>query len=157
MTTTEATTTCTVCLETLPKEEVDIKTLTCGHRFCKVCIDRWLTINPTCILCRKPLLLPKVSELTYEERLLQRPGWYRNEEGWFYFDVFVSLSEAPCPHIRDVTEYRVRQRERGRLVQRTKKLIIETILTFFCMYVLFIVYRHVDSPNSPFRYSWLLK
>jgi len=47
---------CAVCLNPLGDSETEIKTLGCGHRFHKECINRSIAFgNRTCPLCRRPI------------------------------------------------------------------------------------------------------
>lgn len=47
---------CTVCL-TRFHPDTEINTLTCGHLFHKLCLEKWLHYwNITCPLCRTPLI-----------------------------------------------------------------------------------------------------
>ncbi|KAJ1418755.1 Zinc finger, RING-type [Sesbania bispinosa] len=55
--------TCAICLNHLKMEDEVRELMNCYHVFHKECIDRWLehdhdneTHNPTCPLCRAPLL-----------------------------------------------------------------------------------------------------
>ncbi|KAE9601555.1 putative transcription factor C2H2 family [Lupinus albus] len=61
---TQDTTTCAVCLNQLNMEDEVRELMNCYHAFHKECIDTWLdhdhddNHNPTCPLCRAPLLTP---------------------------------------------------------------------------------------------------
>merc|ERR1719198_2301469 len=43
---------CCVCLEELPSNEDDVRTLSCGHCFHRCSVDEWLQRCPTCPLCK---------------------------------------------------------------------------------------------------------
>ncbi|XP_050547505.1 uncharacterized protein LOC126909105 isoform X9 [Daktulosphaira vitifoliae] len=43
---------CPICTNTLREP---IHTTTCGHEFCKGCIDRWLQDKSTCPICRSSI------------------------------------------------------------------------------------------------------
>ena len=47
--------TCCVCLEQHSKGQF-IKTLPCGHRFHRACIDTWLRQKPKCPICMKRVM-----------------------------------------------------------------------------------------------------
>lgn len=45
---------CTICRSNMI---IDKKTLRCGHKFHRTCINRWLDSNITCPICREPNIL----------------------------------------------------------------------------------------------------
>lgn len=46
--------TCRICLSTFKSEDI-VKVLPCKHMFHSICVDRWLTINRLCPLCRRSI------------------------------------------------------------------------------------------------------
>ena len=47
---------CSICLNSIKKEEEDTKKTKCNHLFHNECISRWLKIKSSCPLCRKFLI-----------------------------------------------------------------------------------------------------
>ncbi|KRY53909.1 E3 ubiquitin-protein ligase RNF6, partial [Trichinella britovi] len=45
---------CVICLTTIDHDEF-IRILPCGHFYHVACIDRWLIVNNSCAICRRPL------------------------------------------------------------------------------------------------------
>ena len=45
---------CPICFEVITDKN-KIKKTTCGHKFCKECINEWIEWNDTCPLCREVL------------------------------------------------------------------------------------------------------
>lgn len=44
--------TCSICLSDIDNYQSDTKSLSCGHKYHTVCINRWLENNNTCPYCR---------------------------------------------------------------------------------------------------------
>ncbi len=44
---------CVICLDELGSNLSDIQTLSCDHRFHAQCLDRWLSLNNNCPICRR--------------------------------------------------------------------------------------------------------
>lgn len=47
--------TCSICLEEFEEGSM-VRELPCGHLFHSGCVDKWLSLNPTCPLCREGIL-----------------------------------------------------------------------------------------------------
>lgn len=47
---------CVICMDGDAEEEVDGRTLGCGHTFHTDCIDQWLRHNGICPECREPIV-----------------------------------------------------------------------------------------------------
>lgn len=47
--------TCSICLEDFSDLSTVVKTKTCGHLFCRRCLQNWLQVNRNCPLCREDL------------------------------------------------------------------------------------------------------
>lgn len=50
---------CNICFEQIPKDDNNGKGQgcpagVCNAKFCSLCVDKWMEINPTCPICRKP-------------------------------------------------------------------------------------------------------
>jgi hypothetical protein len=58
---------CTICFGRMRKKRKIIK-LDCNHKFHQKCIDKWLSMNPKCPLCRNVQI--KETENDYEYHLL---------------------------------------------------------------------------------------
>ncbi len=43
---------CAVCMDHNPDNEEEVKTLRCGHKFHKECVDRWFQEDGSCPMCR---------------------------------------------------------------------------------------------------------
>ncbi|XP_050547469.1 E3 ubiquitin-protein ligase NRDP1-like isoform X6 [Daktulosphaira vitifoliae] len=60
---------CPICTNTLREP---IHTTTCGHEFCKGCIDRWLQDKSTCPICRSSIDSSNVPDSSRsEEEIIQ--------------------------------------------------------------------------------------
>lgn len=53
---------CPICLETRDNVETVRKILTCGHRFCSCCIEKWFTENKLCPVCKNDVV-PSLDEV----------------------------------------------------------------------------------------------
>lgn len=47
---------CTICFDGFSNPHI----LTCGHVFCKTCIDTWMNLKPTCPVCVKTVISPPI-------------------------------------------------------------------------------------------------
>lgn len=47
---------CVICMDGDEEEEVDGRTLGCGHTFHTECVDQWLRHNGVCPECREPIV-----------------------------------------------------------------------------------------------------
>lgn len=61
--------TCSICLDDIemlqPETQADVKSLACGHKFHKECIDRWLAGHTTCPVCRQSIPPPTCTIFFY--------------------------------------------------------------------------------------------
>ncbi|KAG1049076.1 hypothetical protein G6F43_008578 [Rhizopus delemar] len=54
---------CAICLEDFTPEKGDVRMLPCGHGFCVLCIDPWLTQKSTlCPICKWDCLPPEIRQ-----------------------------------------------------------------------------------------------
>jgi len=60
---------CDICMEYVPHG--NWARLGCNHYFCKVCIDRWYKINPSCPMCRD---VPRPAHTVLMSTSLPLPG-----------------------------------------------------------------------------------
>ncbi|KAL9052532.1 MAG: hypothetical protein Q9162_005336 [Coniocarpon cinnabarinum] len=58
---------CIICLQPF---EVGVLTV-CAHEFCKDCISIWMSDHKTCPMCKKPLRLTDLHNVTYKPREMQ--------------------------------------------------------------------------------------
>ena len=64
---------CPICIDS----PVDIHT-SCGHSFCKPCLDRWVKTcrkKPTCPLCRTVLPKPKQTKIQGDQDMIQMANY----------------------------------------------------------------------------------
>ena len=85
---------CPICFEEINSKKM--KTLSCGHKFHKYCIDSWIKINPICPYCRKYMINHFECSIKYKY-LTKKCRIYLDEEKFskIIIDVYTKFINKP--------------------------------------------------------------
>ena len=70
---------CAVCMSDLSAGGDQLKVLPCGHAFKPACINEWLRKQPTCPICRQPVIASR-DEINLYEMMQQRNQMNQHED-----------------------------------------------------------------------------